>query len=51
MEAELKIALDALEEVMTADKGFSEEEWIEFCNRMLPFMHKHGKLKFTVGYH
>lgn len=47
----MKTALDALEEVMVADKGFSEEEWVEFCNRMLPFMHAQGRLKHTVSYH
>lgn len=47
---DLTEALDAIEEVMCADKGQSEDEWIEFCNRLLPFVHKHGRLSGVVGY-
>lgn len=46
----LEKALDLLEEVFCFDKGMSEEEWIEFCNANLDFMHENGRMKSTVGY-
>lgn len=46
----LEHALDLLEEVFGCDKGMREDEWIEFCNEHLPFMHAHGRIKSVVGY-
>jgi hypothetical protein len=42
--------LDLLEEVMGHDKGMREEEWVEFCNRILPLMHTHERLTSVVEY-
>ena len=42
--------LDLLDEVMGHDKGMHEEEWIEFCNRILPLMKEHGRHEHTIGY-
>jgi hypothetical protein len=42
--------LDLLEEVMGHDKGMREEEWVEFCNRILPLMHSHERLTSVVEY-
>ena len=42
--------LDLLEEVMSYDKGMHEDEWIEFCNRVLPTMHRYGRLKSVVEF-
>lgn len=47
---DLEAALDALEEVMSYDKGMPEEDWVEFCNRTLPLMQAHGRFTGTVGW-
>lgn len=51
MDEDLKQALDAIEEVMVCDKGQSEEEWVKWCNEILPFMHRHGRMIYTISYH
>lgn len=43
-------ALDAIVEVMGYDKGFNEEEWVEWCNRLLPLVQRHGYMKSTVEF-
>lgn len=51
MEADLEEALKAIEEIMTLDKGPDEDEWVEWCNKYLPLMHRHGLMKYTVSFH
>lgn len=46
----LEAALDALSEVMGCDKGMSEPDWIDFCNRNLILMHEHGRCIGIVSY-
>lgn len=51
LQAELKEALDAIEDAMIADKGLSEEEWVEWGNQYLPLMKRNGRMKYTVSFH
>lgn len=50
LEADLKQALEAVDEIMALDKGPSEEEWVEWCNRNLPLVKKYGYHPFTVEF-
>lgn len=50
MTSDLEIALDALEEAMSYDKGMAEDEFINWCNAMLPFMKKHGRLQYVIEF-
>jgi hypothetical protein len=48
--ADLEKALDAIEEMMGLDKGASEEEWIDWCNRHLPLLQSYGRMKYTIEF-
>ncbi len=50
LQADLDTALGAIDEVMSHDKGMGEEDWIEFCNDLLPFMKSHGLRQYTEGW-
>lgn len=43
--------LNAVEEIMILDKGPSEEEWVEWCNKYLRVMKRNGRMKNTVSFH
>lgn len=49
-EQELKHALNLLDEVLSSDKGLTGQEYTHFCNDALPFMHAHGRQKFTESF-
>lgn len=51
LKADLKEALDAIEDAMVADKGLTEEEWVEWSNQYLPLMKRNGRMKYTVSFH
>ena len=44
-------ALQAIEEMMVLDKGPSEEEFVDWCNKYLPLMHRYDFMKYTVSFH
>ena len=47
---DLKEALDKLLEIMGMDKGPTEQEWVEWANRTLPLMQRHGRLTNVLDY-
>lgn len=47
---DLAPALDAIEDVMSYDKGLPEEVWVDWCNDNLPLMQRHGRMKYTLGW-
>lgn len=49
-ETDFNLLLDAMEEIFVLDKGPSEDEWIEWANKWLPLMKKHGRMQNTVGF-
>jgi hypothetical protein len=49
-EQELKHALNLLDEVLSSDKGLTGQEFTHFCNDALPFMHAHGRQKYTDSF-
>ena len=49
-DAEIEQLVDALAEFMSFDKGPSEEEFIELCNRYLPLMKQHNRFVWVLEY-
>jgi hypothetical protein len=43
-------ALDLIEEALGADKGPTEEEWVDWANRALPLLHRNGRMSHTLGF-
>jgi hypothetical protein len=50
MEPDLAEALDAILDIMGYDKGPDEPEWVEWCNKHLPLVQRHGFMMGTVGF-
>lgn len=49
-EVDLYQAVGAIAEIMALDKGPSEEEWVEWCNRHLKLVQRYGLKSQTVEF-
>jgi hypothetical protein len=47
---DLELALDAIEEIMSLDKGPSEEEWCDWCNKYLSLMKRYDREKYVMEF-
>lgn len=50
LEEDLAQAIEAIDHIMGLDKGPSEDEWIEWCNRYLPLAKRYGRQKYTIDF-